>query len=216
MRNYLRTTCVYGLAVWALLAAGDATSALGPDLPAFGRDTVLVWSISNQDDSARFVVRIAQFLPDRYIEWENATTQGTIFMTRKAVAGAKTFVNARLFEGGVDTKGKDATTLWLSELIFRELKAKSRVKLSIDSVEGWMNVEGNDQLVVEINRSPTPIPVIKVMDDRGQERWFLDREENPLMVKHVFRAFSQTLKSITTDRANSLRWIKGKKLNSLP
>src|SRR5438093_10674490 len=127
-------------ALCALIGIGMAVPAPDSRLPQFGRDTVLVWKISNQEDSATFVVRVAQFLPDRYIEWENATTQGTIFMTRKAVAGAKTFVNARLFEAGVDTKGKDATTLWLSELLFRELKAKSRVKLSIDSVEGWMNL----------------------------------------------------------------------------
>jgi len=132
------------------------------------------------------------------------------------VAGARNFVNARLFEGGVDTRGKDATTLWLSQQVFRELKLKNRAKVAIDSVDGWMAVEGSDQLVVEINRSPIAVPVVKVKDDRGQERWFLDMEENPLMVKHVFRAFSQTLKSITTDRPNTLRWIKGKRLISPP
>ncbi len=197
-----------------LLAVFASNSGTASELPLFGRDTVLVWNISNQDESATFVVRIAQFLPDRYIEWENATTQGTIFMPQKAVFSAKTFVNARLFEGGVDTKGRDATTLWLSQQVYRDLKSKTRVKLSIDSVQGWMTVEGNDQLVVDINRSPKPLPVLKVKDDRGQERWFLDKEENALLVKHVFRAFSQTLKSITTDRPNTLRWIKGKKLNS--
>ncbi len=135
-------------------------------------------------------------------------------MTQKAVTTARTFVNARLFEGGVDTKGKDTTTLWLSQQVFRELKAKSRTKLAIDSIEGWMTVEGSDQLVVQVNRTPVTLPVIKVKDDRGQERWFLDQEENPLLVKHVYRTFNQTLTSITTDRPNSLRWIKGKKLTS--
>src|SRR5437867_4260108 len=201
-------------ALCALIGIGMAVPAQDSRLPQFGRDTVLVWKISNQEDSATFVVRIAQFLPDRYIEWENATTQGTILLPNKAVAGAKNFVNARLFEGGVDTRGKDTTTLWLSQQVFRELKLKNRVKLAIDSVDGWMVVDGSDQLVVEINRSPIAVPVVKVKDDRGQERWFLDMEENPLMVKHVFRAFSQTLKSITTDRPNTLRWIKGKKLTS--
>jgi hypothetical protein len=75
-----------------------------------------------------------------------------------------------------------------------------------------MTLEGSERIQVEVNRVPTEVPVVKVKDDRGMERWFLDLEENPLMVKHSYRAYSQTLKSITTDRPNTLRWIKGKKL----
>jgi len=197
----------------AILLCATAFAAASA-VPQFGRDTVLVWSIKNQDEGSTFVVRIAEFLPSRFIEWENATTQGTIRMSPNAVANGRVFVNARLFEGGVDTKGKDATTLWLSQWSFKELKAKSRVKVAIDSVDGVMTLDAADSLTVEVNRTPMELAVIKVKDDRGQERWFLDAEDNPLMVKHVFRSFSQTLKSITTDRPNTLRWIKGRKLTS--
>jgi len=196
------------------LLASLIALAAGAVAPQFGRDTVLVWTIKNQDEGSTFVVRIAEFLPSRFIEWENATTQGTIRMSPNAVANGRVFVNARLFEGGVDTKGKDATTLWLSRWIFRELKTKSRVKVAIDSVDGVMTLDGSETLTVEVNRTPLELAAIKVKDDRGQERWFLDAEDNPLMLKHVFRSFSQTLKSITTDRPNTLRWIKGRKLTS--
>ncbi len=181
-------------------------------VPPFGKDTVLVWDVHNQDFSSKFVVRIAEFLPDRYIEWEDETTQGTIFMPNRAVTAAKAFVSARLFEGGVDTKGKNATTLWLSGQVFRDLKQKKRVKLSLDSLDAWMTLEGNEKLTVEVNKNPQELPAIRVKDDRGAERWFLDDEENPLLVKHTVRQFSETLASITTDRPNTLRWIKGKKL----
>ena len=191
----------------------DAARAEAP-IPPFGRDTVLVWKVTNEGDGdpGTFVVRIAEFLPNRFIEWENAQTQGTIFMSHDAVTKSRVFVNARLFEAGVDTKGKDSTTLWLSQRIFRDLKAKGRVKLAIDSIDGWMTLEGSEQIEVEVNRVPTQVSVLKVKDDRGMARWFMDSEENPLMVKHSYRAYSQTLKSITTDRPNTLRWIKGKKL----
>src|SRR5436190_14156872 len=120
-------------AVAVALATGAPGRAPSSDaaLPAFGRDTVLVWKISNQDEAATFVVRIAEFLPNRFVEWENSTTQGTIFMTQKAVTSARTFLNARLLEGGVDTKGKDATKLWLSQKVLRELKEKRTAKLAI-------------------------------------------------------------------------------------
>jgi hypothetical protein len=41
-------------------------------------------------------------------------------------------------------------------------------------------------------------------------------EDNPLMVKHMVRKYTQALQSITTNRANTLRWIKGKKLANPP
>ncbi len=185
-----------------------------PTLPAFGRDTVLVYRIQNQEDTSEFVVRIAEFLPDRYVEWENQTTQGTIFMPARAIANAKVFVTASLFEGGVESRGKDKTTLWLSQQIYRDLKQKNRAKISLDGIDGWLTVEGNDQITVEVNRSPVALPVIKVKDDRGSERAFLDREDNPLMIRHSVRRYCETLANVTTDKTNTLRWIKGRKLTN--
>jgi hypothetical protein len=200
-----------GAVILVLASLSSATQA--SDLPTFDRDTVLVYKTEIQDDVSQFVVRIARFRPERFVEWENATTQGTIYMTSKAVERARTFVNARMFEGGVDTKGKDATTLWLSEAVFKELKDKNKAKVSIDSVSGVMTVEGTEQISIDVNRMPRSLPVLKVKDDRGAERWFLDDPQNPLMVKHVLRFYTQVLTSITTDKPNTLRWIKGKKLN---
>lgn len=201
----------------ALLAVPlGAFTAVENQLPAFGRDTVLVYEIRSGDQSYSFVMRIAEFVPDRYVEWEDTKTQGTIFMPNKDVVDAKGFVTARLFESGVDTRGRNATTLWLSQRIYRDLKEKKKARLDIDSLQGMMKYQGDDQFTVEVNRIPTTLPVIRVMDDRGSERWFLDQEDNPLMVKHFIRHFTQALTSITTDRPNTLRWIKGKKLENPP
>ena len=204
--SFLVSLLLVGSMLWA--APAD------PGLPQFGRDTVLVWKTINQEDNSSFVVRIAEFEPGRFIEWENSITQGTVYMTPEAVANARVFINSRLFEAGMDTKSKNSLILWLSREVYQELKTKGKAKLSIDSVQGLMVLEGADELVVEVNKSPVKVPVIKVKDDRGQERWFMDREDNPLMVKHIFRAYTQTLTSINTDRPNTLRWIKGKKLTS--
>jgi len=183
-------------------------------LPAFGRDTVLVWQIRNQEYSAEFVVRVAEFSPDRFLEWEDEKTQGTLFMPSRDIEGARGYATSQLFAAGMDMRGKNATTLWLSRRIFRELKEKKKAKIVIDGVQSMTTLKGEDQLIVEVNRAPLTLSVIRVSDDRGAERWFLDQEENPLMLKHQLRTFSQTLVSITTDRANTLRWIKGKKLDN--
>jgi hypothetical protein len=198
-----------------LLASSLLSSAINENpLPAFGRDTVLVWRIQSQDFVYSFVVRIAEFSPNRFVEWEDEKTQGTIFMPSSDIQGAKGYISSNLFESGMDTKGRNATTLWLSQQIFRDLKEKRKIKIDLDGVRSVAEYKGGDSLTVEVNRSPLSLPVIKIMDDRGSERWFLDQEENPLMVKHTIRHFSQTLSSITTDRPNTLRWIKGSKLSN--
>ncbi len=196
--------------------AMGAVSEVESPLPPFGRDTVMVWKIQNQDYNSEFVVRIAEFSPDRYLEWEDTKTQGTIFMPSRDIEAAKGFVSANLFESGMDSRGKNATTLWLSQRIYRELKDKKKTKCDLDGVSALLTYRGDDHLTVEVNGSPRELPVVKISDDRGSERWFLDQEENPLMVRHLIRSYDQTLTSITTDRPNTLRWIKGKKLTNLP
>lgn len=200
--------------VMLLSAAAPAVAADG--LPPFGKDTVLVWEARNQEFIDKLVVRIAEFLPDRFIEWEDATTQGTVFMESRDLVGAKGLVGTNLFKSGMDTRSKNTTILWLSRRIYQELKEKKKAKCDLDGVPGQLVNEGEGRLAVEVNGSALELPVIRVTDGRGGERWFLDDPENPLMVKHMVRTYTQVLTSITTNRQNTLRWIKGKKLEKRP
>jgi hypothetical protein len=160
-------------------------------------------------------VRIAEFAPDRFLEWEEAAAQGTVFMPSADLLKGNNFISgSRLFQSGVDAKSKNETTLWLSRKIFLDLKDKGKIKCKIDGIESRMTYNGKDRLAVEINKSMRDLPVIKASDDRGAERWFLDSEENPLLMKHMVRQYVQTLTSITTNRSNTLRWIKGDKLKT--
>jgi hypothetical protein len=205
------------LLIIPVCCTGAAADGPGEEkLPAFGRDTVLVWKIQNLDYSADFVARIARFLPDRYLEWEDELTQGTVFMPGQDIEDAKGYINSNLFKSGSDTRGNRSTTLWLSRKVFQDLKANKKAKCLINGTMGLFTYTGEDTLAVEVNRVPQMLPVIKVMDDRKEERWFLDQEDNPLMLSHRFRKFSQTLISITTDKSNTLRWIKGRKLENPP
>jgi len=213
--GHRRLWCAFLELLW-IAAAGMLIAEGNIPLPAFGRDTVLVWKIENMEYNATFVARVAQFLPDRFMEWEDEITQGTIFMPNEDILTARGFVDSSLFKSGRDTRGKKATTLWLSQQIYRELKEKKKVKCMLDGVQGSMKYVGDDQLEVEVNRSPMTLPAIRVQDDRGSERWFLDQDDNPLMLKHQLRTFTQTLSSITTNKSNTLRWIKGKKLANPP
>jgi hypothetical protein len=206
------------LVILFMLVFSSLSSAEGDNpFPTFGRDTVLVWTTHNQDYESEFVVRIAEFLPDRFLEWENTQTQGSVFMPSADLLAANNFIGGSdLFQSGVDSKSKNATSLWLSRKIFQELKEKKKIKCNLDGIQALLTYAGYDRLSIEVNKSMKELPVIKVTDGRDAERWFLDSDENPLMVKHTIRKYSQTLTSITTNRANTLRWIKGEKLKNPP
>ncbi len=193
----------------AVLSPPFPTAQASAPLPTFGRDTVLVYKSSLETNNV-FVVRVAEFAPDRRVEWEDAITQGTIFMPSKIVIDARAFSGWELFQGGVDTRGKNSTTLWLSQRIFRDLRQKDKVKFTIDGLATWVTVLGNDKMTIDVNRAATIVPVIKTKDERGVERWFLDAEDNPLMVNLRVRDYQEKLESITTDRPNTLRWLKKK------
>ncbi len=195
---------------WKMLSADDF------QLPAFGRDTVLVWKTQTPKYSSDFVLRIAEFLPDRYVEWEEQPFQGTLFMPSRDLQEAKGYVSSQLFEPGVDTRSKNATTVWLSRKIFLDFKARKRIKINLDGVPGWVAWEGTERFTVEVNKSKVQLPVIKMKDDRGSERWFLDQEENALLVRHLLKEYDHSLVSITTNRSNTLRFIRGRKLENLP
>jgi hypothetical protein len=197
-----------------LFFSAMAIAAVSETVPAFGRDTVLVWNIRNAGLEAGFVVRLASFTPDIYLEWENEKSQGTVFIPRQDVQNAKDFITSRLFAGGREHRTRNATTLWLSRTMFSDLKERKKVRYNLESVTTTYTFLGEDVLMVEVNRVPMELPVIVVSDGRGGERWFLDREENPLMVRHRFREYDKKLLSISTERTGTLRWIKGSKLNN--
>lgn len=185
-------------------------------LPVFGRDTVLVYKIQSTSYESSFVARIAAFAPDRFIEWEDGRYQGTLLISQKDILEAKGYENSRLFSSGRDKKSDNTTALWLSQKIFLELKEKKKAKFYLDGAITKANYIGLDRISVELNRSKVELPVVKFSDDRGVEWSFLDSQDNPLMLRQSVRDYSQTLMSITTDRSNTLRWIKGIKLSNSP
>lgn len=217
-------------AVFALLAAaaeGEAPLQLGQDsVPAaavdgvaplrLGRDSVLVWKTRTPGHETTFVARIARFAPDRFLEWEDGNSQGTVFMPEKEVLAAKGYESSSLFRAGMDRRASQATTLWLSRKIFRELKERRAARCVLDGVSTRFRLVGEGGMEVEVNGAPVRMRVVKVEDGRGGERWFLDDEDNPLLVRHAIRSYEQKLVGVTTDRPNTLRWIKGKKLSEGP
>ena len=188
----------------------DATAEF--HIPEFGLGTVLVWKIEGPEYERNFVARLASFKPDRFLEWENETGQGTVFMPERAIADAKGYEISSLFAGGRDKKTRNETALWLSRRVFTELKEKKTAKWNLNGVASKLSYIDEGSVQVEVNRNIAALPVIRAADDRNGEWSFLNLPDNPLMVRYQVRNYRQSLSSITTGAPDSLRWIKGRKL----
>jgi len=202
----------YTVLTIVLFAAIRLGAAEEFQLPEFGLGTVLVWKIEGPEYEKSFTARIASFRPDRFFEWESDAGQGTVFMPERAVADAKGYEISSLFANGRDKRTKDETALWLSRHVFIELKEKKSARWNLNGVASKLSLIGEGSVSVEVNRNIVDIPVIRAADDRGAEWSFLNLPENPLMVRYEVRNYRQSLISITTGAADSLRWIKGNKL----
>lgn len=210
-----RTGVLGTVAVVLILLTGlPELRAAENSLPPLGRDAVLVWKIRNAQSEASFVARIAVFAPDRYLEWEDGNSQGTVWMSQRDVLNAKGYETSSLFVRGMDKKSRGATTLWLSRRIFLELMEKKRAKCRLDGVPAILTYLGEESIPVEVNRAVQALPAIKIADDRGAEWCFLNSVDNALMLRYRIRTYSQTLSAVSTNRANTLRWIKGPKLKN--
>ena len=187
------------------------TEAESP-LPEFGLGTVLVWKIEDAEHERSFVARIASFQPDRFIEWENETRQGTIFMPERAVTDGIGYEISSLFAGGKEIRTRNEMTFWLSRRVFTELKENKTARWNLNGVASRLRFIEEGSIPVEVNRKVVELPVIRADDDRKAEWSFLDHPDNPLMIRYEVRNYRQTLTSITTDTPEALRWIKGRKL----
>lgn len=175
---------------------------------SLGPNAVLVYKNSAGKRETQFVLRLARFRPDVFLEWESVSHQGTLHLYRKAVKEARKFSFSQLFEVGVDIESKDVMAVWLSDEMFRELTEAGEAKINFNHLPLTMVVEARKTFQVSVNKEVLEIPVITVRDDRKGVWTFHDDPQNPILVEYVSPYFRQYLKSITTNNRNSLRWIK--------
>ncbi len=193
------------MSVWLWVqGAPGSTSAI----PEFGPHTVLVYHNTAADQERQFVVRIARFLPDRVMEWESESHQGTVHLSRKAVRSARKLTLSGLFEPGVDSESSDTLIKWLSQDLFAELSGKGKAKVLLNAFPVVLELKGRTTVKLTVDRSEVEVPAIEVEDSRKGRWLFLDHADNPLLIEHSNPYYRERLAAISTTQKNSLRWIK--------
>ena len=186
----------------------SSTLLFGSDFVLGPKSILVYFNQPRQQKEAQFVLRLARYRPDIFLEWESRTDQGTIHLHRKAVCKAGRFTVSSLFEVGVDVESSEVMTLWLSEKIYQDLteKGEARIELNHSPIKLTLKDEGTYSLT--INKQVEEIPIIHVEDNRKGSWTFHKSGENPLLVEYVTPYFHLHLKTVSTGPSNKLRWIK--------
>ncbi|MEE8348370.1 MAG: riboflavin synthase [Acidobacteriota bacterium] len=191
-----------------LLAFCLSSTLLHADDFLVGPKSILVYqSADRQQKTSQFVLRLARYRPDIFLEWESLSHQGTLHLYQDAVQEAKIFHLSSLFEVGVDMESKDAMTMWLSGKVYQELTEKGNSKIRLNRLPVELKVTDEGVVEITLDKKVVEIPVIHVQDDRKGFWTFYKNPENPLLVAYRSTYFSQHLKTVSTSPTNKLRWI---------
>jgi hypothetical protein len=183
------------------------TQTVGANLQ-FGAKTVLVYDREIGGEQRQFVLRIARFHPDIFVEWESLSHQGTVHMHAKAVTDSQKLTIERLFEAGVDKESKDVMTKWFSQKLYRQLIEKRNVKVQLDKGKVKLRLVEEDTYPLTVDGESIAVPVIRVEDDKNN-RWLVYKNpKNPVVVEVSTLFFLEQLKRVSTSTANNLRWIR--------
>ncbi|MEE2840037.1 MAG: riboflavin synthase [Acidobacteriota bacterium] len=208
LSHYLKSQ---GKRLLAFLLTGfflSSTLLFGEDF-LVGEKSILVYqSEDRQQRQSQFVLRLARYRPDIFLEWESLSHQGTLHLYREAVQEAKIFHLSSLFEVGVDMESGDAMTVWLSEKVYRELTEKGSSKIRLNRLPVTLSLMEEGSFTLTVDKQVVEIPVIHVQDDRKGLWMFYKNPENPLLVAYHSTYFSQHLKTVSTASTNKLRWIQ--------
>jgi len=186
----------------------SSTLLFGEDF-LVGEKSILVYqSEDGKQRQSQFVLRLARYRPDIFLEWESLSHQGTLHLYRKAVREAKVFHLSSLFEVGVDMESGDAMTVWLSGKVYQELTETGSSKIRLNRLPVKLSLMEEGSFTLTVDKEVIEIPVIHVQDDRKGLWMFYKNPENPLLVAYHSTYFSQHLKTVSTASTNKLRWIQ--------
>ena len=192
-----------------LVAFCLSSTSLYADDFLIGPKSILVYkSADRQQKISQFVLRVARYRPDIFLEWESLSHQGTLHLYQDAVQKAEIFHLSSLFEVGVDMESGDAMTMWLSGKVYQELTEKGSARIRLNRLPVELKVTDEDIAEITLDKKVVEIPVIKVQDDRNGLWTFYKNPENPLLVAYRSTYFSQHLDTVSTSSTNKLRWIQ--------
>jgi len=203
------------VALVVVLAQGISQSSTARAFPeedagslAFGEKTVLVYENRTGEENYQFVLRLARFRPDIFLEWESYSHQGTIHLRKKAVSEAKKITVGGLFEAGVDIDSKDVMTNWLSDQMFSQLIQDGGVTIWLNKHRIKMKLVGEETRELTVDKTRVDVPVVRI-EDNQRGTWIVHKAKgNPVLIEYQTPHYHMRLTRISTSKSNNLRWVR--------
>ncbi len=183
------------------------STVLAGSIPNPSQTTLIYHNVVAKRETP-FVVRVARFQPDIFLEWESSSHQGTVHMHRKAVTEGRRFALDRLFEVGVDTDSPDVTVLWLPRSVFAELLKNGGASIQFNGLPMKLKVLGEETFALNVDKRSQEVAAVRIEDERKNVWVFHKDEQNPLLLEYTTPHYRQYLKSIMTTSWPGLKWIK--------
>lgn len=174
----------------------------------FGPGTVLVYRSKAGEQESQFIIRIARFEPDRFLEWESVSHQGTVHLYTEAVEEARRLSLNALFDPGVDVETRNETTKWLSRRLLNELIEKRKCKALLNGTQIQFRVEGEETYPVKVDKKELQVSVLRVNDDRRGRWLFQNSLSNPVLVEYENPYYREFLEAVVNSGEKSFRWIR--------
>jgi hypothetical protein len=191
-----------------VISLSMATPTLQATSLAFGERTILVYENQTREDRHQFVLRIARFRPDIFLEWESLNHQGTIHLRRKAVAESRKMTVGGLFEAGVDMDSKDVMTNWFSMELFQQLIREGSTRIYLNKRSILLYLVEDETRVLTVDSVEVEIPAVRIRDSLNGT-WVVHKNaRNPVLIEYQTQYYRTLLKRVSTSRSNHLRWIK--------
>ena len=184
------------LLIIALFASCSATSKLSKSLMKYNEGDDLIYEVNTKDDDGddlKYEIELnINGVEEYYVsfDWEIfAERSGTIKMNEKAIKNATTLT---FFEKEGYQPLEDKTTIWLSQAVFKKLKATEKVSIGLEERKETFQMIGTE--TYNFGKKNYNIPVIIVKNsDHSIEMWIADDAKNPIMVQLRMKDFRMDL-----------------------
>ncbi len=206
--KYLQSHVQRRLGLLAGVVLLGSTLLLGSDLTLAPNSVLVYQSQTGQGGETQFVIRVARFQPDIFLEWESRSDQGTLHLYQSAVEEGRSFTFTSLFEVGVEMESSDTMTYWLSERMYQELTENGETQAQINRSPVKWKLKGEGTYRLTVNKEIKELPTISIEDDRKGSWTFHKSRENPLLLEYVTPYFHQRLTTVSTAPTNTLRWVR--------
>jgi ankyrin repeat protein len=149
----------------------------------------LVWAVDYDGEKYDFIVNVKNMRPNLIVLWQMTNEErysGIMTITEKALKYAEWQQNY-FGSGDQDILLEDATSIWVSDAVFKSLKAGKITNMAGDREINDLIPRGLNLLPAKINGVYKMLEVITASDAKAEEFYqILNSEANPIILKMRF------------------------------